>query len=102
MNVDWAGTSLTNGRYMPGIWGSGGDGLLARFSELRERGEGYVEASELGKDYPWLTVSFRGDQAVVHLATAEETMALLLGDGSVEAGQVVEVPLYDEDAAFTG
>jgi hypothetical protein len=39
---------------------------------------------------------------VVHLATAEETMALLRGDGSVEAEQVVEVPLYDEDAAFTG
>jgi hypothetical protein len=72
------------------------------FSELRSRGQGHLEVSLPGGTYPCLTLSFRAEYAVVHLFTDEETVSLLVGDGSVPWDETVEVPVMDELAIFTG
>lgn len=49
-----------------------------------------------------MTLSFRADHAVVHLFTDEETVSLLVGDGTVPRDVAVDVPVMDEPAIFAG
>jgi hypothetical protein len=49
-----------------------------------------------------MALSFQGDQAVLHRAIGEQSFALLVGDGSVRAGEPVQVPVFDEMSEFTG
>jgi hypothetical protein len=71
------------------------------FARLRARGHGYLE---LGDDASptLLAVSFAGDLAVVHLLAGDEQSFLLLGDGTHDRESVVEVPVMDISADFTG
>lgn len=101
MIVEWAGTSLSTGRFGESHETSE-DEFLAYFGELREQGEGYIEVRVPGLDVPWLALSFKGDHAVVHKATGEESIALLVGDGSVPDGEPVEIPVFDEASESTG
>ncbi|MFE5812939.1 hypothetical protein [Streptomyces sp. NPDC056479] len=55
-----------------------------------------------GSEFPQLTLGFQGDQAVIHLFDDPETSSLLVGDGTVGADGVVEVPVMDDLAAFSG
>ncbi|MFC8346287.1 hypothetical protein [Streptomyces sp. NPDC057280] len=71
-------------------------------TEPRSRGQGHLEVALPGVTYPYLTLSFRGGHAVVHLFTDEETVFLLVGDGTVSPDETVEVPVLDELAIFTG
>ncbi|MCW8377825.1 hypothetical protein [Streptomyces justiciae] len=80
----------------------GGTALVDDFSELRSRGQGYLEVDLPGGTYPYLTLSFRADHAVVHLFTDDETVSLLVGDDSVPWDETVEVPIMNELAIFTG
>jgi hypothetical protein len=73
-----------------------------RFSDLRSRGQGYVEGRSPDREFPVLILAFRGDHAVVHLMSDTERMSLLVGDGTVPSGAEVEVPIMDDLAAFTG
>jgi len=72
------------------------------FSELRARGQGYLEVDLPDGTYPCLALGFRADHAVVHLFTDARTVSLLVGDGTVPRDEAVEVPVMDELAIFTG
>jgi hypothetical protein len=102
MTVLWSGTSLEWARVSPVGLETGEAELEAHLIALRTWGEGYLEISRPGSDHPALAFSFRGGQAVVHGWTDESTIALLVGDGSVPVDEVVEVPVMDEVASFTG
>ena len=45
---------------------------------------------------------FGSQLAVIDCFRSQDQMALLYGDGSREADEVVHVPVYDEFASFTG
>jgi hypothetical protein len=76
--------------------------LLKRYCELRQRGEGYVEVRLPEHEFPVVTVGFRGDFAVAHVADGPTSMALLRGDGSVPPARLVEVLIMDDVSAFSG
>ncbi|NYF57893.1 hypothetical protein HDA35_003724 [Micromonospora purpureochromogenes] len=102
MNVVWAGTSPTSGRFLLAEIKSTAAELFDRFGELRSRGEGYLEVRMPDRDFPLLTVGFRGEHAVIHLADAPESMSLLEGDNSVPIDEPVEVPVMGDSVEFTG
>jgi hypothetical protein len=52
--------------------------------------------------FPVATVGFRGGLAVAHVADGPTSMALLRGDGSVSPDQLVEVPIMNDAAQFSG
>lgn len=76
--------------------------LADAFRDLRSRGQGYLEAGLPDGPYPYVTLGFRADHAVVHLFTDAETVYLLVGDGTVPWDESVDVPVMDEPAGFTG
>ncbi|WUP46588.1 hypothetical protein OG766_05450 [Streptomyces sp. NBC_00259] len=98
----WAATSPESGRFSPGERSSDVRGLSDRFSQLRARGQGYLEVRLPSSELPQLTLGFRGDHAVMHLIDGSEAMSLLVGDGSVTSGAAVDVPIVDDLTAFTG
>lgn len=77
-------------------------GLSKLHDELRTRGQGYIEVRLPTGEFPLLTMGFRGNHAVLHLFQDVETGSLLVGDGSVAANAVIDVPIMDEQAEFTG
>ncbi|WP_405743255.1 hypothetical protein OG885_44215 (plasmid) [Streptomyces sp. NBC_00028] len=76
--------------------------LTEHFTALRSRGQGYLEVSLPGDEFPWLTLGFQGAQAVVHLFSDAEKSALLIGDATAAADAVVHVPIMDDPAGFSG
>lgn len=102
MSVVWATTSPESGWFSPSETRSGLRGLSKRFIELRSRGQGYLEVRCPDAGFPQLTLGFRGDHAVIHLINDTARMFLLVGDGTVPSGAVVDVPIMDDLAEFTG
>ncbi|HEY3002147.1 MAG TPA: hypothetical protein VGJ44_07325 [Kribbellaceae bacterium] len=104
MNVVWSATSPETGRFSSAVMRSDLKELEDRFTALRSIGEGYVEVELPTDDSPQVSVSFRGDRAVVQQLSDPETptSSLLVGDGSVPAEAVVDVPVMDDPAVFTG
>jgi hypothetical protein len=76
--------------------------LSDRFNELRSRGRGYLKVRLPDSEFPQLTLGFRDDHAVIHLINDAEGMSLLVGDGTVPSGAVVDVPIMDDLTEFTG
>ncbi len=85
MSVVWAATSPESGLFHPVERRSEVKDLSDRFNDLRSRGEGgYVEVRTANREFPVLTLAFRGgDHAVVHLMSDTERLSLLVGDGTV-------------------
>ncbi|MFI7497884.1 hypothetical protein ACIBVL_05110 [Streptomyces sp. NPDC049687] len=102
MNVVWAATSPESGRFSAVERRSDVKDLADRFGELRSRGQGYLEVRLPDRELPQLSLGFRGDHAVIHLIDDAEGMSLLVGDGTVPVGAVVDVPIMDDPAEFTG
>jgi len=102
LRIDWAATSASTGRLDATKVNSTLDELLVRFGELRSRGEGYLEIETSGRAYPAVMLGFRNGRAVVHVAEAPDSVALVRGDNSVPAEEAVEVPIFDEPAVFSG
>lgn len=102
MSVMWAATSPESGVFHPVETRSGVKDLSDRFSELRCRGQGYVEVRSPNREFPVLILAFRDSDAVVHLMSDTERMSLLVGDGTVPSGAEVEVPIMDDLAVVTG
>jgi hypothetical protein len=100
--VVWAATSPVSGRFSPAETRSDVADLSERFNELRSHGQGYLEVRLPDRDHPNLTMGFREDYAVIHLFTSAEQVSLLVGDGTVPPGDVVEVPIMDDLGVFTG
>ena len=102
MSVVWATTSPESGRFSAGERRSDVRDLADRFSELRSCGQGYLEVRLPDREFPQLSLGFRGDHAVIHLIDDAEGMSLLVGDGTVSVGAVVDVLIMDGLAEFTG
>ncbi|MEU8830792.1 hypothetical protein [Streptomyces sp900116325] len=102
MSVVWATTSPESGWFSPSETRSDVRSLSERFIELRSRGQGYLEICFLDAGFPQLTLGFRGDHAVIHLINDTAGIFLLVGDGTVASGAVVDVPIMDDLAEFTG
>ncbi|MEU1180412.1 hypothetical protein ABZ464_22665 [Streptomyces sp. NPDC005820] len=102
MGVVWATTSPESGRFVAGERRSDVSDLTDRFGELRSRGQGYLEVRLPDREFPRVSLGFRGDHAVIHLIDEAEVLSLLVGDGTVPVGAVVDVPIMDDPAEFTG
>ncbi|MET7525819.1 hypothetical protein [Streptomyces sp900116325] len=102
MSVVWATTSPESGWFSPSETRSDLRSLSERFIELRSRGQGYLEVRCLDAAFPQLTLGFRGDHAVIHLLNDTAGIFLLVGDGTIASGAVVDVPIMDDLAEFTG
>lgn len=100
VDAAWSATSPESGRFSALVTHSDVAILTERFVALRARGEGYLEIRR-GEDYPALTIGFRGSVAVIEAFVSQEATSILVGDGSHRDG-LVEVPIMDEDAAFSG
>jgi hypothetical protein len=102
LEVIWAGTAVPGGRFSPIEVRSTPDELDGRFRELRPRGEGNLEVRLPDRDFPTISLGFRGGHAVIHRVDSPESMSLLRGDSSVPSDAAVEVLIMDEPAEFTG
>ncbi|WP_405910212.1 hypothetical protein OG742_42040 [Streptomyces sp. NBC_00828] len=102
MDVVWTMTSLESGRFVPTERRSEVSELVADFNELRSSGQGYLEIRLPVGEFPQLTLGFRDDHAVVHLIGDGGDMSLLVGDGAISSDTVVDVPIMDDLAEFTG
>lgn len=102
MSVVWSMTSLNSGRFSPGEKRSELRDLTGDFNELRSHGQGYLEVRLPDSAFPQLTLSFRDDHAIIHLFTNEESVSLLVGDGTVPPEATVDVPIMDDLTVFTG
>ena len=100
MDAAWSATSPQSGRFDALVTRSDVEVLNDRFAALKVRGEGYLEIRR-AEDYPALTLGFRGSVAVIEALVSQEVMAILVGDGSHKS-DLVEVPIMDEDAVFSG
>lgn len=76
--------------------------LSERFNELRSHDQGYLEVRLPDSEFPQLTLGFRDDHAVIHLINGAEGISLLLGDGTVPSGDLVDIPIMDDLTEFTG
>ncbi|MEU1599194.1 hypothetical protein ABZ468_41920 [Streptomyces sp. NPDC005708] len=102
MGVIWAATSPESGRFSAVEKRSDVRDLSDRLTELRFRGQGYLEVWLPSGEFPRLALGFRGDQAVIHLFDDTEVTSLLVGDGTVAADVAVDIPIMDDLAVFTG
>ena len=102
MDVVWSMTSVRSALFDSTERRSELRDLVRAFRELRTSGRGHLEVNLPDSLYPYLTLSFLGDHAVIHLFTSEESVSLLVGDGSVSPEGQVDVPVIDELGTFTG
>ncbi|MFF7172905.1 hypothetical protein ACIP8U_42005 [Streptomyces pseudovenezuelae] len=102
MSVLWSATAPESGWLSAVDRRSDFQPLADRFHELRSRGQGYIEVRRPDGESPLLTLGFRGDHAVIHLLDDIERCFLLVGDGTTAADAVIDIPIMDELAAFSG
>lgn len=102
MSVVWSMTSLESGRFSADERETEPHDLTGNYWKLRSSGLGYLEVRLPDSSFPRATLSFRGDYAVIHLFADEESVSLLSGDGTVPPEVIVDVPIMDDLAVFTG
>lgn len=102
MSVQWSATGLESGRFTAIDRFTDLADLSAHFNALRSGGQGYLEVRLSGSEFPLLTLGFQDDQAVVHLFNDADRCSLLAGDGTAAADSVVQVPILDDVALFSG
>ena len=74
-----------------------------RFLEsLSTYGEGYAEVARGDHPFSMLALSAASGHGVIHQFQSEDKSYLLRGDGSVPAGEVVELPMLEGLATFSG
>ncbi|MDF2093587.1 hypothetical protein P0Y31_14635 [Knoellia sp. 3-2P3] len=74
-----------------------------RFLEsLTTYGEGYAEVARGDQPFPRLALSAASRQSVIHQFESEDKSYLLRGDRSVQAGEVVVLPVLEGLATFSG
>jgi hypothetical protein len=102
MSVTWAATALQSGRFCAVERCSEIPELADHFHALRSRGQGYLEVRLPNAGLPLLALGFRGDLGVLQLFDEADGSSLLVGDGIAAAKAVVDVPVADDLAAFSG
>ncbi|MET7486614.1 hypothetical protein [Streptomyces sp. NPDC005538] len=95
-------TSLESGQFSPVEKHSELRDLVRDFNQLHSPGQGYLEVRFPDNEFPQLTLSFKGDRAVIHLITDEETTSLLVGDGTLLTDRSVTVPILNDLTEFAG
>jgi hypothetical protein len=90
------------GSYRAGAIAGTDEDLRTVVEPVWARGEGYLEMSRPGSEYPALLIGFRDDHAVIHFQETAEVMYQLHGDSSVSAAQEVEVVILGEVMTFPG
>jgi hypothetical protein len=75
---------------------------LDHFDALTDDLGGYLEVRLHDDDYPVITVSTLHGHCAIHWFSGEQEVALLDGDGSLDGSATVELPIFEERAAFTG
>ena len=103
MTIVWSATSPTSGRFESSRETEAPE-LFRRVDELRAAGSGYVEAGPASQELPYLTLSFKDDQAVIERFNQDGSMSVLLGDGTTPEDADVYVPTMDDPdpAWFSG
>lgn len=102
MLVWWTATDLESRQFSAIERSSNVADLTDHFTALRSRGQGYLEVRLSGGEFPLLTIGFQDDQAVIHLFDDAEKSSLLVGDATATADAVVQVPIMDDLAVFSG
>ena len=102
MLVSWTATNPESRQFSATERSSDVADLTDHFTALRSGGQGYLEVRLSGGEFPLLTLGFQDDQAVIHLFDAAEKSSLLVGDGTAAADAVVQVPIMDDLAVFSG
>ncbi|MEU0603777.1 hypothetical protein ABZ484_36975 [Streptomyces sp. NPDC006393] len=102
MLVSWTATDLESRRFSAIERSSDVADLTDHFIALRTHGQGYLEVRLPGSEFPLLALGFQDDQAVIHLFSDAERSSLLVGDGTAAAHAVVQVPIMDDLAVFSG
>lgn len=102
MLVSWTATDPESRQFSATERSSDIADLTNHFTALRSHGQGYLEVRLPGGEFPYLTLGFQDDQAVIHLFDATEKSFLLVGDGTAAADAVVQVPIMDDLAVFSG
>jgi hypothetical protein len=104
VDVEWIATDPKSRRLSFTKRRSSAEEYVAQIEALRALGWGYSEVNLSGRDYPYLTLSFRGDYAVLHQFSAENKVLLLAGGGVIADDETVLVPILDDidDATFSG
>jgi|GEM_PF-1401329 len=98
MNVTWAASSATSGRFVPTEVTTDIVDLAQRFEELRVQGCGYLEVRR-ASDFPVLTIGFRGNAAVLQLFPHPDA-TYLLDNGQSGTGSEL-VPVMDDWIEFS-
>lgn len=75
---------------------------LDHFDALTDDLGGYLEVRGRDDDYPVITVSTLHGYCAVHWFSGQQDVSLLDGDGSLDGSASVELPIFEERAAFTG
>jgi hypothetical protein len=104
VDVDWIATDPESRRLSFTERRSGAEEYVSRIEALRALGWGYSEVHLSGRDYPCITLSFRGDYAVLHQFSAEDKVLLMTGGGVIADDETILVPMLDDidDAPFSG
>lgn len=102
MSVAWAATAPESGRVSAVRDVRTYGNLADHFNELRSSGQGHLEVRQPGNEHPQLTLGFRGDHAIIHRFDDAERSSLPVGDGTAAADVLVDVPVMDDLAAFSG
>ena len=76
--------------------------FLVMLDGVEAKDVGYVEISHGDRDFPMLAVSIAEGRGVVHQLASDTASMLLSGDGSVPPSTLVELPVMDGPAVFTG
>jgi hypothetical protein len=75
---------------------------VAQLRALASHGAGYSEVNLADQPYPHLALTFRGPHGAVHKFSDEDEVALLVGNGVVNADEIVSLHGLEGDTEFTG
>ncbi|MEU8218369.1 hypothetical protein AB0C47_21720 [Micromonospora taraxaci] len=100
MDISWSTSSPTSGTFVS-TERSGVADLVERFSELRAKGQGYLEVRGEA-EFPVCALGFEGSAAVVHLMSGDGVVSLLIADepGDASAEVLVMDDLVEFSAGF--
>ena len=104
MDVEWIATDPGSPRISFVERRTSADDYIARIEALLAVGEGYSEVHWAGRVYPYVALAVKDGYGVVHLFSADGKLLILAGDGVIDAGETVLIPVLDDGhgTPFTG
>jgi hypothetical protein len=104
VDVKWIATNPGSQRLSFVEQRTSADDYIARIEALLAGGEGYSEVHRADRDYPYVALAVKDGYGVVHLFSADGKLLILAGDGVIDAGETVLIPVLDDGhgTPFTG